>query len=523
MPIVRCWYVLGRRSVPLIRKNAVRHRTTASATQETPTHSNDAVKRYEDIPGPRNKFVTYLDIIRNGGLAKMDKFYTMRRKQFGPIWRERLAGFSDIFVADPDAAAAVFRAEGKYPRRPPLEPWLLYRKLDGYSLGVFLSDGEEWHRHRSVLIKPLLRPNQVASYTDTLNDVADDLIAKIWRLRDGKDGRLKTGIDEELFRWSMEAVASTLFEKRLGLLDDAVDPMSEKFIQATKEFFRHSEAVFFFPSQTLLVKLNLPSWRKMRENAGIIFDTTEVHMNARIAKEEKSASSTGEENAEKPSSMQHIIPYLISSGKLSHGEILANAAELFSAGVDTTSNTMLWTLDLLAWNPDVQERLYQEVTNVLPKGETISQEHLKELHYLKAVVRESMRLFPVAFGFFRDLEVDVVLSGYKVPKGTTVFILTSVMSRDPNNFENPDDFKPERWLRSEKHKHQINQFASQPFGAGPRQCIGRRVSELEMYLCLAKIIQNFRLESNNDKPLEAEMRMLLVPNKPLNLTFHERK
>ncbi|XP_077992026.1 25-hydroxyvitamin D-1 alpha hydroxylase, mitochondrial-like [Glandiceps talaboti] len=518
---LRCGYVVSRQPViNLARNNIYGYRTTASTTQENTNHINGDAKPFEQIPSTSNKFVTYLDIIRNGGVSKMDKFFMMRRQQFGPIWREDLGGLAGVFVADPNAAAAVFRSEGKYPRRPPVDPWLLYRKLGGYSLGVFLSDGEDWHRHRSVLIKPLLRPKQVASHTDTLSTVADDLVAKIRRLRDDADGKLTTNIDDEVFRWSMEAVASTLFEKRLGLLKDTVDPTSEKFIQAAKDFFRHSESVIFFPSLKLQVKLNLPAWRKMRENARIIFEITEMHMNTRIAEGEQTLVST-ESDGEK--TFQHIIPYLMSSGKLSSGEILANAAELFGAAVDTTSNTMLWTLDLLAWNPDVQERLHQEITNVVPKGEKISQEHLKEFHYLKAVVRESMRLFPVVYGFSRILNKDAVVGGYKVPEGTTVIILTNLMSRDSDNFENPDDFKPERWLRSEKHKHKVNQFASQPFGTGTRQCIGRRISELEMYLCLAKITQNFRLEPNNDKPLEPCTRLILVPDKPLYLKFHERK
>ncbi|XP_077992014.1 25-hydroxyvitamin D-1 alpha hydroxylase, mitochondrial-like [Glandiceps talaboti] len=508
-------------SFAVIRHVTVLYRSAASTVPKTDNQSNVVAKPFHEMPRPRNKLVTYLDIFRNGGLSKMHQFFTMRRKQFGPVWREDIGVLRGVFVADPNAAAAVFRAEGKHPRRPPVEPWLLFRKMGGYSLGVFLSNGEEWHRHRSVLIKPLLRPKQVAAHTDTLNTVADDLVAKI-RRQSGVtgEGNGEVIMEDDLYRWSMEAVASTLFEKRLGLLDDIIDPTSEKFIEATKDMFRYSESVVYLPLK-MQVKFNMSSWRKMCDGIRTVFEITEMHMNARIA--ENKDSTEGDDDGDGEKTFQHIIPYLMSSGKLSRGEILANAAELFGASIDTTSNTMKWTLDLLAWNPDVQERLHQEITNVVPKGETISQEHLKQFHYLKAVIRESMRLFPVGFVNFRVLDTDIVMSGYTIPAETNIYILTNVMSRDSNNFEKPDAFKPERWLRSEKHKHQVNQFASQPFGAGSRQCIGRRLVELEMYLCLSKIIQNFRLESNNDKPLEPHMKFLLVPDKPLNVKLLERE
>ncbi|XP_006821153.1 1,25-dihydroxyvitamin D(3) 24-hydroxylase, mitochondrial-like [Saccoglossus kowalevskii] len=191
-------------------------------------------------------------------------------------------------------------------------------------------------------------------------------------------------------------------------------------------------------------------------------------------------------------------------------------------GNPSTTNTVIFILDLLAWNPEAQEKLYQEIKNVIPEGKSVSQEYLKELHYLKAVVKESMRLRPVTPLLVRILDTDVVLCGYNVPAGKVLTIHSTAMGRNPKLFPNPEKFLPDRWLRSNKESHDINQFTIQPFGFGPRQCVGRRVAELEIYITLTKILQNFRLEPNSDKPLEMTTRLITVPATKLNLKFRDR-
>ncbi|XP_070577401.1 cholesterol side-chain cleavage enzyme, mitochondrial-like isoform X1 [Ptychodera flava] len=500
----------------------VQHRQRSTAAQQSHDVDSDGqtsninnVKPFEDIPGSKSKLATYIDFFRHGGLSRIDKYFLGRRQTLGPVWRENFGIFNSVLVADPVAAEAVTRAEGKYPRRQPMEPWLLFRKLEGYSVGVFMAEGEEWQRHRTVLNKPLLRPKEVASHTGILNDVADDLVAKIRRVHAKSD---KTSLNDDVYRWSMEGIAATLFKRRLGLLGDTVDPRSEEFIQAVKDFSKHSESLMFLPLK-LQVKLNLPAWKGLRRAGKTMFDVTEFHMKDTIASKGRGDGSSG---AAGDGYSKEIISYLYSTGKLSDGEILADASELFGGAVDTTSSTMIWTLDLLAWNEDVQQKLYQEISSVVPKGQEITQEHLRNFHYLKAVVRESMRLFPVVAGFIRILASDTVLCGYHVPAETVVVVHTGLMSRDPELFEDPDKFLPERWMRSEQQIPRVNQYAAQPFAMGPRQCIGRRLAELEMYLGIAKIIQNFVLEPDNDQPLQPRLRFILVGDKPLSLKFHER-
>ena len=103
--------------------------------------------------------------------------------------------------------------------------------------------------------------------------------------------------------------------------------------------------------------------------------------------------------------------------------------------------------------------------HVLGDGKDVSYDMLSELKYLEQVLKESLRLYPSVPFFGRELTEDVVLEGVAIPAGTIVDIQVSVLHRDPANWENPNDFKPERW---ENEAEERDPYAYIPFSAGPR-------------------------------------------------------
>ena len=121
---------------------------------------------------------------------------------------------------------------------------------------------------------------------------------------------------------------------------------------------------------------------------------------------------------------------------------------------------------------------------------------------LQACVRESMRLRPLSLGIPRITQVDMVLSGYHIPAGTTC-IRTSVTALDEAYFHQADQFVPERWLRNSKDYKRVDPFTNLPFGHGARSCIGRRFANLEMYMATMKIVRKYRLEYHH-QPAEMD-------------------
>jgi len=190
-------------------------------------------------------------------------------------------------------------------------------------------------------------------------------------------------------------------------------------------------------------------------------------------------------------------------------------------GIDTTGTTGTFLLYHLAENPDKQEKLYQEICDVIGPDGNMTEAALVKMKFLKACQTESQRMLPAIFGGSRRIQEDIVIGGYEIPKGTILLRAGSVSSNDAANFENPDKFLPERWLRNSKERHSADSFANIPFGHGARSCIGRRFAQLELYMMTVKIVQRFRMEYSGDR-IGLKTMFLSLPDKPVSIKFTPR-
>ncbi|KAK7087091.1 hypothetical protein SK128_010964, partial [Halocaridina rubra] len=140
----------------------------------------------------------------------------------------------------------------------------------------------------------------------------------------------------------------------------------------------------------------------------------------------------------------------------------------------------------LAQNPDKQSKMQEELDSILGNGnDPLTPDQMAKLSYTKAAVKETLRMSPVSLGVARSLRNDVVLSGYRIPKGFNVFALTKYAGMMEEFFPEPNEFLPERWIR-EHASGSLKPYSCVPFGFGPRMCIGRRFAEQEMYVILAR-------------------------------------
>ncbi|KAG9279953.1 cytochrome P450 3A40-like isoform X1, partial [Astyanax mexicanus] len=172
-------------------------------------------------------------------------------------------------------------------------------------------------------------------------------------------------------------------------------------------------------------------------------------------------------------------------------EILSQSFIFMVGGYDTTSTTLTFLLYNLATNPDCLNKLVEEIDKTFPHDAPVTYDALMKLEYLEMVINESMRLFPTAPRLERVCRKTVELNGITIPKDTLVAIPAYVLHRDPQLWESPEEFRPERF----SPENNINPYLFMPFGLGPRNCVGMRFALMIMKLVVVKLLQNFNVET----------------------------
>lgn len=152
---------------------------------------------------------------------------------------------------------------------------------------------------------------------------------------------------------------------------------------------------------------------------------------------------------------------------------------------------------LLAKNPEKQSKLRHELIQILPEKSTpLTPEKLKNLTYLKSCMKEAHRVLPVLTGIIRELREDIVFQGYAVPKGTHVVLSNGILMHFEENYPQPMEFIPERWINDGSafaRAKNAPPFVYMPFGFSVRMCVGKRYAELEIASMIIRMVRNFEI------------------------------
>lgn len=168
-------------------------------------------------------------------------------------------------------------------------------------------------------------------------------------------------------------------------------------------------------------------------------------------------------------------------------QLLDEIKILFIAGHETTANALTFTLHLLAANPEVQQKVFEELTQAAQAFPDLAQ-RLQQLPYTHAVINESMRLYPPAWITDRENIEDDDLLSFHIGKNTLIGVSFYEIHRNPKYWDQPEVFNPERFMGEQK-KASMPYFY--PFGAGPRMCIGFGFAMYEMALTLDYVVRKY--------------------------------
>ncbi|XP_063831945.1 probable cytochrome P450 49a1 [Ostrinia nubilalis] len=475
-----------------------------------------AVKSWEEVPGPKPlpllgntwRFAPY---IGNYSVEHIDKVCLSLREQYGKCVKVAgLLGRPDmLFVFDAGEVERVFRGEDAAPHRPSMPSLNYYKHVlrkdffgaEENCAGVIAVHGDSWSAFRTKVSRVALSTVAAAQYTEPVAQVADAFIDRVRKIR---NKNLETPDDflNEIHKWSLESLSLIALDTRLGCFEARSGSESQQLIDAVNTFFLCVGEL----------ELRAPWWRiyptamfrRYIAALDTILSVTLRHVE-RALEELKTATNK--------SLLQDLVA---AAGP----KVAAVAAlDMFLVGIDTTSNAVASTLYQLALRPEVQDRIHEEVTKAL-QGRPMKPGDINQMPYLKACVKEVLRMYPVVIGNGRQLTKDTVICGYNIPKGTQVIFQHYVMGNSDENFTRASDFMPERWMRRTPGQTH-SAFASLPFGFGKRMCLGRRFAELEIHTIICKMVQAFKMEYHHE-PLEYHIHPMYTPNGPIRLKLIER-
>jgi cytochrome P450 len=415
-------------------------------------------------------------------------------REHGDVVMMRAAGRTFLIVAHPDLARDVLVTQQR-------------RFVRGYAhrgLRLLLGDGlltseGEFHRRQRRLAQPAFHRDRIAGYARTMVDHAlrrsDQWETTREDVSGGAPSPARRGIDvaAEMTALTLGIAGETLFGTDVGGRARAVS-------DAMNDAMRVAPLVFF-PAARWALRLPIPGVRRF------------THARARLDEvvygiiAERRASADGDRGDLLSMLLVATDPEEAGGAPMSDAQLRDEVMTLFLAGHETTANALAWTWYLLAQHPDAEARLHAELATVLgasPRAPTV--DDVASLPYTRAVVAESMRLFPPAYAIGRICTERCTLGGVEVQPGWGVVTSPWLAHHDARWWPEPERFRPERWAEPAPDRPK---FAYFPFGGGTRICIGEPFAWTEAILVLATLASRWRMRLLPDQDVRPKARITL--------------
>eukprot|EP00127_Corallochytrium_limacisporum_P004789 Clim_evm4s177 gene=Clim_evmTU4s177 len=360
------------------------------------------------------------------------------------------------------------------------------------SNGLLVLESDVWRQHRRAVL-PAFNTSRLKQVCELTSGVGSGLVEQFREIMEQNAAAGKNGPTTVDVHYHCNVAAlQVLFEALFGLEKEAIR-------ETLKDYYERVDVV----AHGIVKRFDVPQpfW-------GFLSDADEFKEALHYLK--KDMMDKIEARADEPTTgsmddEKDVLSLLLRAGErenMTLEEVMDEALMFFGAGHETTANSMTWTLFELAQRPDLQQKIRQELNEVLGEGfDEIPYESLDKLILLDAVMKESLRLHPVAPFVGRQVaENGFQLGKYQIPFGSEIIVPIGYIQTDPKNWDDPKTFKPSRWLDKDFTPKPGTYL---PFSSGPQNCIGERLAKLEMRVVVAKLLQAFEFTLAK-KPSEYE-------------------
>lgn len=396
-------------------------------------------------------------------------------------------------VNSPEGAEFVLQSGHKH-----FQKGQFYNKVKPmFGKGLPVLEGDEWKRHRQ-LMQPSFRVAELRRISDLSVELANKALDDWFCNADV----VEKDIDNEMAKLTLYVVSQALFGaevyKHADTLVNSVDTLlsvSELRIWSAPDLHSHWGSPYFWKFKSARHAMDgvineFVERRKQGETFG--GDLLGLLIAAMSNDEEKSITDS---------------------------ELRDEIITLIVTGHESTANTITWMLHEMAKNPLIQEKVCEEIQSVFG-NETITPDKFNELVYTKAVISETMRLYPAAWSMARKNTEEITMNGTTIPANSNFMLSPYLMQRNRKYYTNPEAFRPERFLNGEMERQ--HPFIYFPFAAGPRRCIGEKFSWQEILSVVSVICPKVKFEMAPGQKVEPIARIAVKPSHGMNMVLSKR-
>jgi len=399
-------------------------------------------------------------------------------RRHGPLMMLRLGEVPTLVVSSPEAARAVMKTHDITFADRYLNATIAVLTYDGTDL-VFGTYGERWRQLRKITVLELLSVARVQSFQRIREEEAARFVQTL---------AAAAGATVDLTKMISRFVNDTFVRESIGSRCKYQDEYLDAFDTAVRQTSVLTVADLF-PSSRLMQLLGTAPRKALacRDKITRILE--------QIIREKMEAMDRGDRTEHEGllGVLLRIQREATLSTPLTNDAIVALMFDLFGAGSDTSSTTLNWCMTELIRYPAAMARAQAEVREAFKGKSTITEDDLAgaELRYLKLVIKEALRLHcPLPLLLPRQCRETCQVMGYDIPKGTSVFVNVWAICRDPNYWDDAEEFRPERFENTNlDYKGTSYEFL--PFGSGRRMCPGANLGLANIELALASLLYHF--------------------------------
>ncbi|XP_064613115.1 cytochrome P450 3A8-like [Liolophura sinensis] len=477
------------------------------------------------LPGPKPTvfFGNLIEVYKHGVIpTDMSNL-----KKYGRVYMSWTGRIPTIYVSDPDLVKQICVKEFQnFPNRAihaPLSP--LQR-----SMITSLKD-DHWKFVRSVL-SPAFSSGKMRKMVPLIQICIDRLIEN---LGDLVKKQRSIDIKPVMEGLTMEVIGAVGF----GIETNVQNDLNDRFLIMARRVFQ----VNSLTKIPVILTLFFPFMRPIFEALNMTADSGEVmDFFAKMVKH------TIQERRQQPSPRKDLLQVILDSSvddlketvadrdvdvdalkmdgvkrkTLTDKEVIAQSLVFLLAGFESTATAVSHLLYSLAIYPECQDKLVEEIDEAL-KGGAPTYDNVMKLPYLEKCLCEAQRLYPAIRGNSRMSREAITINGIYIPANTSVMLMGYALQHDETYWPDPEKFDPERW--SPEQKAARHPYVSIPFGAGPRNCVGMRLAQLEAKMSVVAMLQRFRFirAPDTEVPLKMKKGSFLLPENGIRLRIESRE